>query len=48
MGRCGARYARVTPDGMPGLARFTVTVLGAVRLKPAPVVGLRRGLAFTR
>lgn len=47
IGRCGDRYAWVTPEGMPGLSRFTVTVLGAVKLAPGQS---RRtsGLAFTR
>jgi hypothetical protein len=47
VGRSGDRYAWVTPDGVPGLARFTVTVLGAVRLEPGRA-GRSPGLAFTR
>jgi hypothetical protein len=47
VGRYGSRYAWVTSDGMPGLARFTVTVLGAVKLEPGRT-GRSRGLAFTR
>jgi hypothetical protein len=39
----------VTPDGVPGLARFTVTVLTVVKLKPGPGgAGKSRGLAVTR
>jgi hypothetical protein len=47
VGRYGDRYAWVTPDGVPGLARFTVTVLGAIKLEPGRT-GRSRGLAFTR
>jgi hypothetical protein len=48
VGRYGDRYAWVTPDGMAGLARFTVTVLGAVKLTPGRSSLRSRGLAFTR
>jgi len=48
VGRCGDRYAWVTPDGMSGLARFTVTVLGAVKLEPGRTGGRSRCLALTR
>jgi hypothetical protein len=41
------RYAWVTPEGMPGLSRFTVAVLGAVKLDPGQSRGTR-GLTFTR
>lgn len=47
VGRCGDCYAWVTPDGMPGLSRFTLVVLGAVKLDPGHSRG-SRGLAFTR
>jgi hypothetical protein len=46
VGCYGDRYAWVTPEGMPGLARFTLTVLAVVKLKPGEPG--RRGLAFTR
>jgi hypothetical protein len=39
VGRYGDRYAWVTADGVPGLARFTVTVLGAIRLEPGRAHG---------
>ncbi len=48
VGRYGDRYAWVTPDGMPGLSRFTVTVLAAVKFEPAQGARRHRGLAFTR
>jgi hypothetical protein len=47
VGRYGPRFAWVTPDGMAGLSRFTVTVLGAVKLEPGRT-GRSHGLAFTR
>jgi hypothetical protein len=47
VGQYGNRCAWVTPDGMPGLSRFTVTVLGAVKLDPLPALRTR-GLMFTR
>jgi hypothetical protein len=47
VGRYGDRYAWVTPDGVPGLARFTVTVLGAVKLEPGRT-GRGHSLSFTR
>jgi hypothetical protein len=46
--RYGDRYAWVMPDGMPGLARFTVTVLAVVKFSPGPAARISRGLAFTR
>jgi hypothetical protein len=46
VGRYGDRYAWVTPGGMPALARFTVTVLGAVKLEPGR--SGRTGLAVTQ
>jgi hypothetical protein len=46
VGCYGDRYAWVTPDGLPGLARFTVTVLSIVKLEPSALRS--RGLAFTR
>jgi hypothetical protein len=47
VGRYGVRYAWVTPDGMGGLSRFTLVVLGAVKLEPG--AGRRpRDLAVTR
>ena len=36
VGRHGDRYAWVLPGGMPGLSRFTVTVLSVVKFKPGP------------
>jgi hypothetical protein len=47
VGRYGDRYAWVTPDGMPGLSRFTVAVLGAVKLAPGQSRATR-GLTLTR
>ena len=36
VGRHGNRYAWVTPAGLPGLSRFTVTVLAVVKFRPGP------------
>jgi hypothetical protein len=47
VGRSGDRYAWVTPEGMPGLARFTVTALAAVKLEPGRSRRRNRGLTFT-
>ncbi len=47
VGRSGDRYAWVTPEGMPGLARFTVTALAAVKLEPGRSERRSRGLVFT-
>ena len=47
VGRYGDRYAWVTADGVPGLSRFTVAVLGAVKLDPGPGRPRSRGLVFT-
>ena len=47
VGRSGDRYAWVTPDGMPGLARFTVTALAVVKLEPGRSERRSRGLTFT-
>jgi hypothetical protein len=47
VGRYRDQYAWVTPDGMPGLSRFTVAVLGAVKLSPG-YSRTTRGLSFTR
>lgn len=44
----GKRYAWVTPDGMPGLARFTLTVLSVVKFQPGAGAGRNGGLAVTR
>lgn len=46
VGRFGDRYAWVTAEGVPGLSRFTVTVLSVLKLKPGEP--RRRGLAFSR
>ena len=46
VGRHGDRYAWVTPAGLPGLSRFTVTVLAVVKFKPGPTDG-GRGLVVT-
>lgn len=46
VGRFGDRYAWVTPEGIPGMSRFTVTVLAVMKLKPGEP--RRRGLAFAR
>ena len=46
VGRHGDRYAWVTPAGLPGLSRFTVTVLAVVKFKPGPTGG-RSGLVVT-
>ena len=47
VGRWGDRYAWVTPDGMPELARFTTTVLLVIKLKPGERGGGKSGLAVT-
>lgn len=47
VGSYGDRYAWVTPEGIPSLGRFTVTVLSVVKLRPGEP-GTRRGLTFTR
>jgi hypothetical protein len=47
VGQYRDRYAWVTPAGMPGLARFTVVVLGAVKLEPG-ASHRTRGLSVTR
>ena len=47
VGRHGNRYAWVTPGGMAGLSRFTVAVLGAVKLDPGQSRRTRE-LTFTR
>ena len=46
VGRHGDRFVWVTPNGMPGLSRFTVTVLAVVKFKPGPAGG-GSGLAVT-
>lgn len=46
VGRWGDRYAWVTADGMPELARFTMTVLLVIKLKPGER-GEKSGLAVT-
>lgn len=48
VGRHGDRYAWVTADGLPGLARFTVAVLAVVKYQPGSGGGKTRGLAVTR
>lgn len=47
VGRSGDRYAWVTAEGMPQLARFTATVLLVIKLKPGERSGGRSGLAVT-
>ena len=47
VGRWGDRYAWVTADGMPQLARFTATVLLVIQLKPGERGGGKSGLAVT-
>lgn len=47
VGRWGDRYAWVTADGVPQLARFTATVLTVIKLKPGERQGARGGLAVT-
>ena len=42
----GDRYAWVTPAGLPGLSRFTVTVLAVVKFRPGPTGG-KSGLVVT-
>ncbi len=46
VGRHGNRYAWVTPAGLGGLSRFTVTVLAVVKFKPGPTGG-SSGLVVT-
>jgi hypothetical protein len=46
VGRWGGRYAWVTADGMPQLARFTTTVLLVIKLEPGERGG-KSGLAVT-
>lgn len=46
VGHSGDRYAWVTADGVPALARLTLTTLSATKLKPTS--SAQRGLAFTR
>ena len=41
------RYVWVTPAGLPGLSRFTVTVLSVVKFKPGPGGGGGSGLVVT-
>ena len=48
VGCCGDRYAWVLPDGVPALARFTVTVLSVVKFEPGAGEKKNRGLAVTR
>jgi uncharacterized membrane protein YgcG len=47
VGRSGDRYAWVTAAGMPQLARFTMTVLMVIKLKPGERGGGKSGLAVT-
>ncbi|HEY1187354.1 MAG TPA: hypothetical protein VGE74_06830 [Gemmata sp.] len=47
VGRWGDRYAWVTADGVPQLARFTGTVLLVIKLKPGERAGAQSGLAVT-
>ena len=47
VGRYGNQYAWVTRAGMPGLSRFTMVILGAVKLDPRQSRETR-GLNFTR
>ena len=47
VGRHGDRFAWVNADGLPGLARFTVTVLAVVKYQPGGDAKTR-GLAVTR
>ena len=47
VGRWGDRYAWVTADGMPHLARFTTTVLLVIKLKPGERDGGQSSLAVT-
>lgn len=47
VGHWGDRYSWVTADGVPQLARFTVTVLNVIKLKPGDGGG-GHGLAVTR
>lgn len=49
VGRYGDRYAWVTADGIPALARFTATVQAVVKFSRSGVSGgEKRGLAVTR
>ncbi len=48
VGQYGERFAWVTRDGMPELARFTTAVLMVIKLDPENKVRIPRGLAFTR
>jgi hypothetical protein len=48
VGRHGDRYAWVTACGVPGLARFTDTVLAAIKLEPGRLPHAIHGLAVTR
>jgi hypothetical protein len=47
VGRWGDRYAWVTADGVPHLARFTITALMVIKLKPGERAGQSSGLAVT-
>ena len=47
VGRYGDRYVWVTPAGLPGLSRFTVTVLAVVKFQPGPSSGGSSGLVVT-
>lgn len=47
VGCFGGRYCWVMPEGVPDLARFTVTVLAVVKLAPGEAPA-KTGLAFTQ
>jgi hypothetical protein len=47
VGCYGDRYAWVMAEGIPALARFTVTLLSVVKLKPGERRGSPSGLAVT-
>jgi hypothetical protein len=47
VGRWRDRYAWVTADGVPYLARFTITALSVIKLKPGDDSGGKHGLAVT-
>jgi hypothetical protein len=47
VGRSGHRYAWVTADGVPDLARFTATALLVIKLKPGERGNGKSGLAVT-
>ena len=47
VGRHGNRYAWVTPDGVPGLSRFTITILAVVKYQPGGKSGKGHSLAVT-